>query len=88
MVVHVTGKVIEPRDYYIPTYTSEYITVNTPMDGTYKHTPAQDYTGLSLDYILDDLRVGADATKIDVIASDGYYADASTSRISGARTCC
>jgi energy-coupling factor transport system substrate-specific component len=83
MVVHVTGKVLEPRDYYLPTYVSEYVTVNTPMDGTYKHTPAQDYSGLSLDYIFDELRVGADATKIDVIACDGYYQTFNISEIRG-----
>jgi hypothetical protein len=82
MVVHLTSKVIEPRDYYIPTYTSDYITVNTPMDGTYKHYPAQDYSGLPIDYILDDLRVGADATKIDVVV-DGYYQTFNISDIRG-----
>ena len=67
MVVHVTGKVIEPKDYYLPTYGSEFITVNTPMDGTYKHTPAQDYSGLSLDYILDDAagKRGCDEDRCD-----------------------
>ena len=73
LAVHVSGKVIEPRDYYIPTYKSDYITVYTPLDGSYTHLPAQNYTGLPLNYILDDLRVGSDATKIDVVASDGYY---------------
>ena len=83
MVVHVTGKIVEPKDYYLPTYTSQYITVNTPMDGTYKHYPAQDYTGLSIDYILDDARVSADATKIDVVAADGYYQTFNISEIRG-----
>ncbi len=73
LVVHVTGKVAEPRDYYIPSYQSQYITVNTPMDGQYKHYPAQDYTGLALDYVLADDRASPDATRIDVVASDGYY---------------
>lgn len=83
MVVHVIGKVVEPRDYYLPTYASQYITVNTPMDGTYKHTPAMDYSGLPLDYLLDDARVKADASMIDVIASDGYYQTFNISEIRG-----
>lgn len=83
MVVHVTGKIVEPKDYYLPTYTSHYITVNTPMDGTYKHYPAQDYTGLPVDYILDDARISADATKIDVVAADGYYQTFNISDIRG-----
>jgi energy-coupling factor transport system substrate-specific component len=83
MVVHVSGKIVEPKDYYLPTYRSDFITVNTPMDGTYKHTPAQDYSGLSLDYLLDDARVSADATKIDVIANDGYYQTFNLSEIRG-----
>ena len=83
MVVHVTGKVVEPKDYYLPTYKSQYITVNTPMDGTYKHYPAQDYTGLSIDFILDDARASPDATKIDVVAADGYYQTFNISDIRG-----
>jgi ABC-type thiamin/hydroxymethylpyrimidine transport system permease subunit len=83
MVVHVTGKIVEPKDYYLPTYRSDFITVNSPMDGTYKHYPAQDYSGLSIDYILDDARASADATKIDVVAMDGYYQTFNISEIRG-----
>jgi ABC-type thiamin/hydroxymethylpyrimidine transport system permease subunit len=83
MVVHVTGKVVEPKDYYLPTYRSQYITVNTPMDGQYKHYPAQDYSGLSIDYMLDDARASPDATKIDVVASDGYSQSFNVSEIRG-----
>jgi hypothetical protein len=83
MEIHVTGKVIEPKDYYLPTYRSDFITVNTPMDGTYKHYPAQDYSGLSIDYILDDARASQGATKIDVVAADGYYQTFNISEIRG-----
>jgi ABC-type thiamin/hydroxymethylpyrimidine transport system permease subunit len=83
MVVHVTGKIVEPKDYYLPTYKSEFITVNTEMVGVYKYAPPQDYMGYSLDDLLDDARISADATKIDVVASDGYYQTFNISEILG-----
>ncbi|HTY90178.1 MAG TPA: ECF transporter S component [Methanocella sp.] len=68
----VTGAVASPKDYYQPSYASEFVTINAKLDGAVTHLPAQNYTGLPVRYVLRDARVGAGAKTLDVVGSDGY----------------
>jgi energy-coupling factor transport system substrate-specific component len=81
MEVRVTGKVALEKEYYIPSYGSQFRTINATMVGTYKTSPDQDYTGLPVSYVLRDARAHADATRIDVVAADGYYQTFNVSEI-------
>jgi ABC-type thiamin/hydroxymethylpyrimidine transport system permease subunit len=68
----VTGDVAYPKDYYQPSYAPEFVTINAKLDGAVTHLEAQNYTGLSMRYVLQDARIGKNATKLDFIGSDGY----------------
>jgi ABC-type thiamin/hydroxymethylpyrimidine transport system permease subunit len=69
----VSGDVAAVKDYYQPSLSSQFITINAKLDGDVTHLPAQDYTGLPVSYVLKDIRIGQNATKADFIGSDGYY---------------
>lgn len=68
----VTGDVASPKDYYQPSYSSLFVTINAKLDGAVTHLPAQDYTGLPVRYALEDARMKDGAKAIDVVGSDGY----------------
>lgn len=69
----VTGDVAAAKDYYQPSLASQFITINAKLDGDVTHLPAQDYTGLPVSYVLEDVRIAEGATKADFVGSDGYY---------------
>ncbi len=68
----VTGDVAYTKDYYQPSYSSQFVTVNAKLDGAVTHLPAQDYTGLSMRYVLKDARIGQNASRLDFVGKDGY----------------
>lgn len=70
---HVVGDVAYGKDYYLPNYEKEFVTINAKLDGQVTHLPAQNYTGLPVSYALKDARIGKGAANIDVVGSDGYY---------------
>jgi energy-coupling factor transport system substrate-specific component len=77
----VTGDVAGAKDYYVPSLSSQFITINAKLDGDVTHLPAQDYTGLPVSYVLGDARMGQNATKADFVGSDGYYQTFNVSEI-------
>jgi energy-coupling factor transport system substrate-specific component len=68
----VTGDVAYTKDYYQPAYAPVFVTINAKLDGAVTHLEAQNYTGLSMRYVLQDARIGKNATKLDFVGSDGY----------------
>jgi energy-coupling factor transport system substrate-specific component len=77
----VTGDVAGAKDYYLPSLSSQFVTINAKLDGDVTHLPAQDYTGLPVSYVLGDARMGQNATKADFVGSDGYYQTFNVSEI-------
>lgn len=77
----VSGDVAYAKDYYQPAYSSLFVTINAKLDGAVTHLPAQNYTGLPMQYVLKDARIGKNATTIDVIGSDGYSQSFNISQI-------
>jgi energy-coupling factor transport system substrate-specific component len=77
----VTGDVAGAKDYYLPSLSSQFVTINAKLDGDVTHLPAQDYTGLPVSYVLSDARMGQNATKADFVGSDGYYQTFNVSEI-------
>ncbi len=69
----VTGGVERAKDYYQPAFSSQFITINAKLDGEVTHLPAQDYTGLPVSYVLEDARMGENASRADFVGADGYY---------------
>ncbi|MDI6897193.1 ECF transporter S component [Methanocella conradii] len=68
----VMGDVAYTKDYYQPAYSPYFVTINARLDGAVTHLPAQNYTGLPVRYVLEDARIGPDATMVDFVGSDGY----------------
>lgn len=68
----VTGAVASPRDFFQPSYASQFVTVYAKLDGAVTHLPAQNYTGLPVRLVLEEAGVRDGARAIDVVGSDGY----------------
>ncbi len=79
----VTGDVARATDYYLPAFSSQFVTINAKLDGQVTHLPGQNYTGLPVSYVLKDARVGGNASKADFVGSDGYYQTFNLSDIEG-----
>src|SRR5271157_1255856 len=79
----ISGDVAYTKDYYQPAYSSQFVTINAKLDGAVTHLPAQNYTGLPMQYVLRDARIGKNATLVDFIGADGYSQTFNVSQITG-----
>jgi ABC-type thiamin/hydroxymethylpyrimidine transport system permease subunit len=67
----VTGSVAAEKEYFMYDHSDHFITLDAQEIGN-PHGSAS-YQGLPLKYVLEDAGVKPDATKVDIIGSDGYY---------------
>ncbi|MGE5592405.1 MAG: ECF transporter S component [Betaproteobacteria bacterium] len=71
----VEGKVANPYVYRPVDFEGELVTVTAELKGQVTYRPPADYTGVPLARILERARPDASATRVRVLASDGYEAE-------------
>ncbi|MDI7248175.1 MAG: ECF transporter S component [Bacillota bacterium] len=71
----VEGKVANPYVYRPVDFGDEVVTVTAELKGQVTYRPPADYTGVPLARILERAHPDASATRVRVLASDGYEAE-------------
>ena len=77
----VTGSVNSPKEYMYYDLKEHFITMESQQIMN-PHKSAN-YTGLPLKHVLEDAGVKPEATKVDVVGSDGYYNTLELSQATG-----
>ncbi len=73
--VEVTGAVDEPYTFVYADHRDEEVTVRAELIGSVTHLPPQNYTGIPVGDILRRAHPKPRATKLVVVAKDGYRAN-------------
>lgn len=68
----VEGRVGDAYDFRYSEFQDRVVTVNAELKGQVTYKPAADYTGVLMKDILERANPDSDATRLKVIASDGY----------------
>jgi ABC-type thiamin/hydroxymethylpyrimidine transport system permease subunit len=71
LAFQVTGSVNTPKEYVYYEYKDHFKETEAHVIGS-SHD-SKNYTGLPLRYVLEDAGVQPGATRVDILASDGYY---------------
>jgi energy-coupling factor transport system substrate-specific component len=71
----ISGLVNDPYTFNIATYSGSQATIEAELNGAYVHLPAANYTGPLISTILQQANPLPEATRLRVVARDGYIVE-------------